>query len=127
MSHGRGFQPARRASFLNCVLSTSSVVRCSGSFTTVVTISHSPLPSGSEKVLKNSVMAAPAPYGTPFEAQGQFEIVGLPPGKYDFMLWHEAAGYLKGIDAVEKVEVKAGQPTDLGALKVDVKDLDDVN
>ena len=77
--------------------------------------------------MKGHMLVVDHPYAAVSGAQGQFEIVGLPPGKYDFMLWHEAAGYLKGIDAVEKVEVKAGQPTDLGALKVDVKDLDDVN
>ena len=42
MSHGRGLHAPRLASFLNCELMRSSVVRYSGSATTVVTTSQVP-------------------------------------------------------------------------------------
>ena len=54
MSQARGFQRARPASFLNWVLMIKSVVRYSGSLTTVVTMSHVPA-SGDVNVLKNSL------------------------------------------------------------------------
>ncbi len=58
MSHARGFHFERFVSFLNCVLRIRSLDRYSGSFTTVVTTSQEPLPSGSVNVLKNSFTVA---------------------------------------------------------------------
>ncbi|MGC1274407.1 MAG: hypothetical protein WBC44_11925 [Planctomycetaceae bacterium] len=63
------------------------------------------------------------PYAALSDAKGQFTIDGLPPGKYDFAVWQEAAGTLRGINALENVEVKAGKPADLGKLPIDVSDL----
>jgi len=65
MSQGRGFHGARPVSFLNCELKMSSVVRYSGSSTTVVTMSHVPPSAGSANVLKNSLTVARSLYGTP--------------------------------------------------------------
>jgi hypothetical protein len=56
------------------------------------------------------------PYAAVSDAKGEFEITGLPPGKYEFRIWQEAAGY---VDRSFKVEVKAGQVTDLGKIPVD--------
>ena len=41
---------------------------------------------------------------------GNFAIHGLPPGKYQFKVWHETAGYLEKTLAVE---VKPGAATEL--------------
>ena len=63
------------------------------------------------------VLVVDHPYAAVSNEKGEFTIEGLPPGKYDFKLWHETSGYVKH-DDVENVEVKAGAPTDLGKLEI---------
>lgn len=75
--------------------------------------------------MKAHMLVLDHPYGAVSNEKGQFEITGLPPGKYDFKIWQEAAGYLRDIKA-DDIEVKAGGATDLGNLKVDVKKLKDL-
>lgn len=64
------------------------------------------------------------PYGAVSDEKGAFTIEGLPPGKYDLKVWHEAGGYVgftaKGITGIE---VAAGETTDLGKKEIDVKDM----
>jgi hypothetical protein len=43
------------------------------------------------------------------DADGKFEIKGLPPGKHKFNVWHEMCGYLK---RDLEVEIKADKPTE---------------
>src|SRR5207249_1420864 len=35
------------------------------------------------------------PFAAVTDEEGKFEIKGLPPGKYTFIVWHELPGYLK--------------------------------
>jgi hypothetical protein len=57
------------------------------------------------------------PYAAVSNAKGEFEIKDLPPGKHEFKIWQESAGW---VDRTFKVEVKAGQATDLGKFEIDV-------
>lgn len=61
------------------------------------------------------------PYVAVTDADGKFEIKGLPAGKHTFRVWHERAGYL---DRSFKIEVEDGKTTDLGATKVDAGDVE---
>ena len=70
------------------------------------------------------VLVVDHPYAVVSNEKGDFTIEGLPPGKYDFRVWHEAAGYLhRDLKSVSNVEVKAGAPTDLGKMEVDATKL----
>jgi hypothetical protein len=43
------------------------------------------------------------------DAEGKFEIKGVPPGKHKFIVWHEMCGYL---NRNLEVEIKADKPTE---------------
>lgn len=43
------------------------------------------------------------------DAEGKFEIKGVPPGKHTFIVWHEMCGYL---NRKLEVEIKADKPTE---------------
>ncbi len=43
------------------------------------------------------------------DAEGKFEIKGIPPGKHKFNIWHEMCGYLK---RDLEIEIKADKPTE---------------
>lgn len=60
------------------------------------------------------------PYVAVTDADGNFEIKGLPEGKHKFRVWHERAGYL---DRSFSVEVTAGQMNNLGKVDVDPADV----
>ena len=49
------------------------------------------------------------PFGAISDENGRFEIKGLPPGKYEFVVWHESPGYLSRKQAVE---IKADKVTE---------------
>ncbi len=55
-------------------------------------------------------MVTDHPWVAVTDKTGKFAIRGLPPGKYQFKVWHETAGYLEKALAVE---VKPGAATDL--------------
>ncbi len=62
------------------------------------------------------------PYAVVTDAEGNFTIENLPEGKRDFRIWHERVGYVeRGLE----VEVKNGQVTDVGTIKVKAKDLEE--
>ena len=61
-------------------------------------------------------MVTDHPYVAVTDSEGNFEIKNLPEGDHKFRVWHEANGY---IDKSMKVEVTAGETTDLGEIKVD--------
>lgn len=58
------------------------------------------------------MLAWQLPLDHPFAAvtgkNGKFEIRGLPPGKYRFVVWHEKAGYL---ERALEVKIKANETT----------------
>ena len=61
------------------------------------------------------------PYMAVTNAQGQFTVTGLPPGKYEFRCWHELVGYVAaGSKRGFTVTIKANQTTKLPAVKVPV-------
>ncbi len=43
------------------------------------------------------------------DAEGKFEIKGVPPGKHTFIVWHEMCGYL---NRKLEVDIKADKPTE---------------
>ena len=74
--------------------------------------------------MKAQWLVADSPYAVLTDADGKFEIKDLPPGKHNFVAWHESAGGF--LDKRVTIEVKAGETTDLGDLtyeKSDFKDL----
>lgn len=61
------------------------------------------------------------PYADLSDEKGAFTIEGLPEGKYDFTVWQETTGYIRNIDALEDVEIKAGETIDLGKIGVTLR------
>ena len=69
------------------------------------------------------------PYSVVTDADGNFEIKNLPAGKWTFKAWQEKSGYVTKVAVDGKktewrrgefeVEIKAGETTDLGTVKVD--------
>lgn len=60
-------------------------------------------------------IVADHPYVGVTDADGNFEIKGLPAGEHTFRVWHERAGYL---DRSFKINVVAGDVTDIGKTEV---------
>jgi len=59
------------------------------------------------------------PYMAISDEKGNFQIKNLPAGEHSFYLWHEE---LYAIDKKFKVTVKAGQTTNLGQVKIDLRE-----
>lgn len=55
-------------------------------------------------------LALDHPFMAVTDANGHFEITGLPPGSHKFVIWQEKAGYL---NRSYSVEIKADKPTDM--------------
>lgn len=70
--------------------------------------------------MKANLLVLDHPYGAASNEKGEFEIADIPPGKYDFKVWQESVGYVRGLD-VEDVEIEAGKTIDLGKLEVQLK------
>lgn len=51
------------------------------------------------------------PFGAITDEDGKFEIKGLPPGNYEFAIWHEAGGGVY-LNRKQKVEIKADKVTE---------------
>ncbi|MBS0264600.1 MAG: trypsin-like peptidase domain-containing protein [Planctomycetes bacterium] len=58
--------------------------------------------------LRGYLLILDHPYAAVTNARGEFEIPQLPPGDYEFTIWHEQAGYLH---KALKVTIAAGQST----------------
>ncbi len=68
------------------------------------------------------VMVYDHPFFTTTAADGSFEIKGVPPGTQNLVIRLPKVGYANpGMGRGMPVEVKAGQVTDLGEIKFDVK------
>jgi plastocyanin len=50
------------------------------------------------------------PFVAVTDADGKFEITGLPAGTHEFRIWQQEAGYL---ERKYKVEIKGGEPTEV--------------
>ena len=73
------------------------------------------------------ILVRELPYFAITDADGNFEIKNLPPGKWTFRLWHERPGYISQLNRDGKDEqVPAGRVTltikpgenDLGEIRV---------
>ena len=60
--------------------------------------------------MRSYIYSSRHPYVTITDANGNFEIKDLPPGKYKIRIWHEGFENI-----VQEVEVKAGGSSDLNA------------
>lgn len=63
--------------------------------------------------MQSWILALDHPFMALTDAEGRFEIVGLPPGEHEFRVWHEKGGYL---EKNLPIRVTSGQATEL-ALK----------
>lgn len=66
------------------------------------------------------------PYFAVTKEDGSFEINNLPPGEWEFQLWHEKAGYLKRDKWPKgrvKINIKSGN-VDFGTVKLDHEEFD---
>jgi hypothetical protein len=83
----------------------------------------SPITSNIQPWYSAYAMALNHPYFAVTGDDGQFKIDNLPPGEWEFAIWHELGGYL-GTDKYPagrfKLKIDAG-PIDVGDLTVDAK------
>lgn len=77
--------------------------------------------------MKATILIRDNPYMAVSGEDGSFEIKNVPAGKQEFVLWHEAGGYMKNMKAGDgktsrkgelKVTIPAGKTVDLGEIKV---------
>lgn len=54
-----------------------------------------PIRSNYHRFMRAYMLVVDHPHAAVTDAVGSFEIAGLPPGEYEFALWHERAGYLE--------------------------------
>ncbi len=58
------------------------------------------------------------PYAAVTQADGSFEIKGLPPGTHKFRVWHERVGYL---ERSLSVKVKGGETTEIPEMEYTIE------
>lgn len=62
------------------------------------------------------------PYFAITDAQGKFKIENLPPGDYDFVVWHERVGFVdrkdEYIQEALEVTIEEGKTEDIGEVEV---------
>jgi len=64
------------------------------------------------------------PYNAVTDAQGNFKIENLPPGKYEYAVWHSRKGYIHNPKKNPlKFEIKADETTTVDEITVPVADL----
>lgn len=69
--------------------------------------------------MKGYVYIADNPFAAVTKADGSFEITGVPPGEQHLIVWQSTKGYVTtGSGKGMAVTVKAGETTDLGAIKI---------
>jgi len=59
--------------------------------------------------MKAHLLPLEHPLAAVTDAEGKFEIKGVPPGKHTFIVWHEMCGYL---NKKLEVDIKADKPTE---------------
>jgi hypothetical protein len=73
------------------------------------------------------VLVQDHPYMIASAEDGTFEIKNIPAGKHEFQFWHEASGYMKGLNykggslsrqGRADLTIADGQTLDLGEIKV---------
>lgn len=65
-------------------------------------------------------MVVDHPYATVTDSEGNYFIENMPAGKHTIRIWHERVGYIeRSLD----VEIKGGEASDLGTIKVDADKL----
>jgi plastocyanin len=77
--------------------------------------------------MKGHLLSLKHPYMASSGNDGSFEIKDMPVGTHEIQLWHEAPGYMKGLETKSgkanaqgriNVKIEAGKTTDLGDIKV---------
>ena len=71
--------------------------------------------------MRASLLVCDHPYFAVTGEDGSFEIKNLPAGKHTFRVWHEQGGL---VERSMKVEIEAGETTDLGDVEVKGRDLE---
>jgi plastocyanin len=70
--------------------------------------------------MKGNLMVFNHPFFAVTAPDGSFEIKGVPPGKQKIVVWHRKVGFVTdGAATGLAVDVKAGEVTDLGEVKLD--------
>jgi len=70
--------------------------------------------------MKSYLMVFDHPFFTTTAKDGSFEIKGVPPGTQNLVIWQENVGYANpGAGRGKPVEVKAGEVTDVGDIRLD--------
>jgi hypothetical protein len=70
--------------------------------------------------MKGFIMVFDHPFFDVTNEDGSFEIEGVPAGAQNLVVWQEKVGYVtEGLARGQSVQVKVGQVTDIGAIKLD--------
>lgn len=70
--------------------------------------------------MKGWIMVFDHPFFAVTGEDGSFEISGVPAGKQNLVVWQEEVGYVTpNMARGQEVEVKAGETTDVGEVKLD--------
>lgn len=82
--------------------------------------------------MKGFVVVRDDPYVAISDLKGDFEIKDIPAGTHEFIFWHESKGFLRDVEVGGKktdrrgrvkLDIKAGEPLDLGTVKIPPKAL----
>jgi hypothetical protein len=84
-----------------------------------------PITCGSHPWMKGYIVARDNPYVAVTDDEGRFKIEKLPPGKLDFVVWHERAkgGFTVATAAIQlkkgkaSLQIKPGE-NDLGSIQI---------
>jgi hypothetical protein len=82
-----------------------------------------PLESNLYPWVESWILPLGHPYFAVTDEGGQFKIENLPPGKWEFQVWHERNGFLETAEWKRgrfTLEIKPGE-NDLGVIKIDPK------
>jgi hypothetical protein len=70
--------------------------------------------------MKGYIMVFEHPFFAITAEDGSFEIAGVPAGAQKFVIWQEKVGFVtEGRASGQAIQVKPGQVTDVGAVKLD--------
>lgn len=100
----------------------NQVVAPNGKLTVKLVAERLPLRVGCDihPWMHGHVMVFDHPFFAVTGADGSFELKGVPAGDYNLVVWQEKVGYVTpGAGRGMPVKVVAGQPTEVGEIKID--------